>query len=323
MTIDTLSRSDIEKAVAAAVAAPSVLNTQPWRFAVHGDTIDLHADLTRSLPVSDPDGRSLTISCGAALLNLRLAIAALGREPVVHLLPAEARPTLLARVRCAGHRSATPEEQALHAAIPKRRSSRLPFTSKRLAHADAAQMEEAAAAEGGQFRLLASWEEPAVVEAVHEADRALRADAKVREEVESWLHRPPQSGDGIPDASLGPRPADPNALVRDFAHGAPVVGREAADFEQRPSLGVLYTAHDERADWLRAGQALERVLLTATDRGLQMSLLTQAVEVPSLRWMLRVPSLGPAVPQALLRLGYGPPPPTTPRRPVSDVLTFT
>src|SRR6266498_2951029 len=148
MTTETsagkLSRADMETVVAAAVAAPSVLNTQPWRFIAHGEAIDLHADPGRTLHVIDPDGRALTISCGAALFNLRLAISALGREPVVQPLPAPATPTLLARVRWAGRREPRPEELALHAAIPRRRASRVPFTGERLGFDEAARLEEAA-----------------------------------------------------------------------------------------------------------------------------------------------------------------------------------
>jgi Nitroreductase family len=315
-----LSRTELEAIVAAAAAAPSVLNTQPWQFVAHGDVIDVYADPTRSLQVSDPDGRALTISCGAALLNLRLAIAALGREPVVQLLPKSAVPTWLARVRAAGRREPTAEERALHAAIPRRGTSRLPFASERLGFDEATRLEDAAATEGCRFRLLGAWEESDVAAAVRDADRAQRADPDVRAEVEQWIHRPAGAPDGISDAALGPRPTDPQALVRDFALGMPVVGRETAEFETAPSLGVLYSAGDAPADWLRAGQALERVLLVAIDRGLQYSLLTQALEVASLRWLLRAPNMGPMVPQALLRLGYGPPPPKTGRRPVADVL---
>jgi len=326
MTTATLSRSDIETAVAAAVAAPSVLNTQPWRFTARGDTIDVHADLARGLPVSDPRERALMISCGAALFNLRLAIAALGREPVIQLLPAPQTPTLLARVRCAGKREPTADEATLHAAIPRRRTSRLPLSEQPVPDEILARLEEAAAAEGGVFRKLTGWETPGVIKAVHDADRVQRADPAVRAEIERWIHRPPGSPDGIPDAALGPRPSDPAALVRDFALGAPVVGRETADFERAPFLGTLYTPADDRAAWLRAGQALERLLLIATDRGLAASLLTQAVEVQSLRWLLRAPAMGPAVPQALLRLGYirpgTPAPSPTPRRPIADVLRF-
>src|SRR6266568_7572636 len=91
--------------LAAATAAPSLHNTQPWRFAVDGTRISLHADPNRQLRGVDPQGRQLLISCGAALFNLRLAAGYLGREPRVRLLPDPADPRLIARVEVTGRRT--------------------------------------------------------------------------------------------------------------------------------------------------------------------------------------------------------------------------
>jgi Nitroreductase family len=109
-------------------------------------------------------------------------------------------------------------------------------------------------------------------------------------------------------------------VVRDFAFGHPTPGRQTADFEKGASLAVLYTHGDTRMDWMRAGMALQRVLLAATARDVACSLLTQALEVTALRRLLRVPSMGVVEPQVLLRLGYGVPAPASRRRPVHDVL---
>lgn len=93
----------VAELVAAATLAPSMHNTQPWRFQFDpaGETISLYADPARMLPVADPDGRSLHISCGAALFNLRLAVAVAGRQPVVRLIPDPGQPLLLATLRLA------------------------------------------------------------------------------------------------------------------------------------------------------------------------------------------------------------------------------
>ena len=107
--------------------------------------------------------------------------------------------------------------------------------------------------------------------------------------------------------------------MREFAPG---IGfrRDAGDFEQNPVLAVLSTRGDEMRDWVMAGQALERVLLTATADGLATSLNSQPIEVASLRWLTR-DTAGPiSMPQAVIRLGYGPRGPASPRRPVRDVL---
>ena len=122
----TLTHTDIETAVRAATLAPSVLNVQPWRFVAHGDVIELHRDPDRALPVTDPSNRALTISCGAALFNLRLAIAHLVGHPAVDVLPDPARPTLLAVVRPGDGTEPSAMESRLYVAIRDRRSSRVP-----------------------------------------------------------------------------------------------------------------------------------------------------------------------------------------------------
>ncbi|WP_381255523.1 hypothetical protein [Streptomyces lutosisoli] len=99
-----------------------------------------------------------------------------------------------------------------------------------------------------------------------------------------------------------------------------MAGRHAADFEQAPQLALLSTDHDNPEDWLRAGQAMERVLLLATLEGLASSFATPPLEWADLRRPLRDPMTGTGYPQVLLRLGYGPRGPGTPRRPVSEVL---
>ncbi len=108
--------------------------------------------------------------------------------------------------------------------------------------------------------------------------------------------------------------------MRDFAGPRRVAGRDAADFERTPQPALLSTSHDHPEDWLRAGQAMERVLLLATLEGLSSSFATQPLEWTDLRWPLRDPVSGTGYTQMLLRLGYGPKGPGTPRRPVSDVL---
>jgi hypothetical protein len=107
--------------------------------------------------------------------------------------------------------------------------------------------------------------------------------------------------------------------IRDFGLIRPVRRRSRVPFEDEPTIAVLYTAGDTRWEWLRAGQALERALLTATVRGVATTLMTQPLEIPELRALLADSARG-RVPQAIVRFGYGPPSPPSPRRSVSDVL---
>jgi hypothetical protein len=95
--------------------------------------------------------------------------------------------------------------------------------------------------------------------------------------------------------------------------------RPAEPFEPSPTILVLATDGDARADWLRAGQALQRVLLTATWLDLATTPISQPVEVPQVRRLLTDPATGPAA-QMVLRVGYGKVAGRSPRRALSEVL---
>jgi len=157
--------------------------------------------------------------------------------------------------------------------------------------------------------------------AIHEADRVQRENAELVDDAALWtLHRGGREDVGIPTELLGPRPSDPSALVRDFAFGHQTADRPTADFEKSALVAVLLTTADQRADWLRGGMALERVLLSATARGLSVGLLSQATEVDDLRHLVRDPMTRWRHPQIVLRIGYGEAPPPTPRLPLGDLL---
>jgi hypothetical protein len=91
-------------------------------------------------------------------------------------------------------------------------------------------------------------------------------------------------------------------------------------FETTPTIAVLSTITDHRADWVRAGMALERALLVLTRAGVSASFMNQPVELPDVRWLLRSPLTGLGQAQMVLRIGYGQPVPLTPRRPMTDVV---
>jgi nitroreductase len=302
-----------------AALAPSMHNTQPWRFAFAraSQTIELYADPSRMLAHSDPHGRAVHIACGAALLNLRLAVAVAGREPMVRLLPDAAEPMLLALVRLGGPHRADQTEEELHAAIPERHTNRQPFSNRAVPPGVLAELLEAAAAEGATLHLPDHTETARLLYLVRDAERGLLADPAYRAELARWAGGA-RDRDGIPDSALGPRDPGGPTPVRDFQPDRPPTARYAW-FEDSPQLAVLSTAGGTRADWLRAGQALQRVLLTATSHGLAASPLTQPLETAD-AWLVRDPRAGNDVPQMILRLGYGLPTPATPRRPTSEIL---
>jgi nitroreductase len=294
-------------------------NTQPWRFRVlrADQIIELYADPSRMLKYSDPHGRAVHIACGAALLNLRLAVAAVGREPVVRLFPDPGRPLLLAALRLARPYRPSEADTELHAAIAARHTNRRPFSNRRVPAGLLAELVQAASTEGATLHLPDQEETARLLYLVGDAERDLLADPGYRAELARWAGGN-RAGDGVPGGALGPRDPVRRTPVRDFTADR----REPpgyAWFEEAPRLAVLSTAGGTRKDWMHAGQALQRVLLTATLRGIATAPLTQPLETAD-AWLVRDPRAGVAQPQMILRLGYGLPVPGSPRRPVSDVL---
>ncbi|MDX3851840.1 nitroreductase [Streptomyces sp. AK02-01A] len=304
-------------------------NAQPWRFHFvrSSRTFRLYADLARAMPYADPTTRGLHIGCGAALLNLRVAAVHAGLLPVTTLLPAAGPPDLVATVRIdESASSGTPADELapLYPAIRDRHTSRCPFTNRRIPDEVRRALGEAARREDAVLTFLAGAHLQTVLDLVRDAEGYVHMDADREAELERWTRRatagsPP---DGVPDYAFGPLKRGGSAPARDFAGRVPVKGRGRADFEETPQIALLSTAADEPADWLRAGQALERVLLTATRHGLSSSFATQPLEWPEFRWVLRDPLSGTGEAQMVMRLGYGPAGSPTPRRPVPDVLTI-
>lgn len=307
--------------IQAAVLAPSSHNTQPWLFRVSASAIDLVADCGRALPVNDPRNRELSISCACALENLRIAAAGQGLSADIQLLPDASDPDWLARVALNRGNPATSEDRALVDCIARRRTHRSRFAPRALGSETVDQLVKAAEAEGTWLRPIETGEPRSQVAAlVADGDAAQWADRGWRHELAAWM-RPGRLGDGL----TVPTPALPVArlLVRRLDLGRILGKRDRSLAQSAPLLAVLCTAGDGPRDWLRAGQALQRLLLAACRRGLQASYLNQPVQVPTLRPMLRQ-LIGGGHPQVVLRLGYPTEKlPATPRRPIADVVRGT
>ncbi len=211
----------LDAAADAAVQAPSVHNTQPWRIRLHPDRLELHADRTRRLPVLDPTGRALVQSLGAALLNARVAVAAAGRAARVERLPDPADPDLVAVLRPVDG----PPDTALAALAPAvraRRTNRRRYGPDRLPE-EALQALVAAAAAEDTVLVPVTREEHVrlLARLTREADRIQRGDAAHREELRRWTTRPPGGGDGVPAVavprSAGPRASPPGTTSRPSA----------------------------------------------------------------------------------------------------------
>ena len=308
-----------------AVLAPSGHNTQPWLFKIVGDEVELYADRTRALAVIDPDDRELIMSCGAALFNLRIALRHYGFTPVVRTFPDPDDPDLLAVVRPGVPLETRLDEHRLFMSIKRRRTNRQPFRKEPVPPQTLLDLQAAVEGEGARLHIFdtPSWK-GALAGLIAEGDRQQGRDKSFRRELAAWLH-PSRSRhrDGLP--GYAQRGGDWRAyagplVVRTFDWGKGQAARDRQLAEGSPVLLVLATSADGPDEWLRAGQALERMLLLATDRGLYASYLNQPIEVEALRNQL-VDLIGTEDrPQLVLRLGYSDPAPPTPRRAVSEVL---
>ena len=326
-----LTPADVAYLVAIAGRAPSLHNTQPWRFRAYGNVVELIADRDRKLNRIDPAGREMLISCGAALYGLRLGLRKLGYIPKVELLPCPDAPELIGRVSTAGQAAVTRHEDELLASVYHRHTHRGPFTPGDVSSRLLAGLRMDAAAEQAELVVL---DRPGqlddLVDLVLRAAAEQAADPEVIAELSQWV-RPAgtQFRDGIPAfarvqavSEAGPHGAGgglgPGRLPqRDFGQPgtAPLGGHSPA------LTAVLMTGTDSPIDWIRAGQALHRMLLHAATRWLFASLQSQPLESPALRAELAA-RLGLAgEPQLLLQFGRSNTAPATARRPVSETLT--
>ncbi|MEV1122022.1 nitroreductase [Actinosynnema sp. NPDC049800] len=312
-----LTPDEVAGVLRTAASAPSLHNTQPWRFRVAHDRIELHTDPDRALPATDPEGRELRLSCGAALFNLRLGLRARGIRPLVTLLPGNDAPGALAVVRWGGHRDADEEVRGLIGAVPKRRSNRKPFHDVPVPAAHRYALVRAAERERSWLHVVADRDERTRLQKlVARAHHIQSQDPRVRAELASWTG--PRTTDGVPPASGGVRPAPQDEwALRDFHAAERPPGK---DYEADPLVVVLSSFQEGPLGELQAGQALQRVLLTGTTLGLSASFMSQAIEVPQVRHDLRRSLGGLVVPQAVLRIGFGSPVPPSPRRDVTDLL---
>jgi hypothetical protein len=310
----------LRECLIAATAAPSVHNTQPWLFRPRGQIVDVLVDRHRQLRTLDPDGREMFVSVGAALLNLRLAIRAHGHQTQVHLTPDRDHPDLVARVSIDDPAAPPANVLALYEAIARRHTNRRPFADRPVPYGTMEELAGAATAEGAAMLTVDPELRDGVLSLTRTAETRMRTDQRYRAELTAWT-TPGGVGrrDGVPRQAFGPRDTDGALPLRDFAlgQGAPTA---TVAFEPDPTLILLFTDRDTTVDWLRAGAALQRLLLTATLSGLAATPLSQLLEVPKLRALL-TDSVTGQVAQTVLRIGYPTTPAlATPRRPIEEVV---
>jgi hypothetical protein len=312
----------LRRIVELARLAPSVHNTQPWTWTIDGTTLELYADRSRALPMADPDGRNLVISCGAAVHHAVVAAQGLGLEPTVEYVPERAGSDLLARIRLTDSQP-TPESVGRLATLGARRTDRRRFTSWPVPDENLQHLAD----EGGKWgaRVLAVTDPGlrlALEELLEDARRRQLADPRIADETETWIDH--GTSDGIPSEALphlerarGERPTRyGSSLVSDTSE---------AIIHGTDGLLVISTSDDGPASRLRAGAALSALWLRATANGLSIVPLSQVVEVERTRESLeRLLPGSERVPQILARVGWQEigrdALASTPRRPLGEVL---
>ena len=320
MTLELPDEDTVHAALSLAVRAPSIHNSQPWRWRVGAESVQLYADSERHLPHTDPTRHDLLLSCGIALQHLTVGLAALGWQTHVHRLPNPSDPDHLASVEICG-RGGSEQDIALAAAIPRRRTDRRIYSSWPVPGGDIALMASRAARHGVSLRRVKSAQ---VSHALTVAARRRTDDADYLAELAQWSGRAGFES-GVPSRNIPP--VDDAAVfpARIFANpglAQPAGANTRADAGLAVALG---TVADDPLTVLRAGEATGVVLLTATALGLASCPLTDPLELPDTRDMVRQTVLGgDSYPQMLLRIGWAPinadPLPASPRRPLSEVV---
>jgi hypothetical protein len=319
--------------VEAANLAPSIHNSQPWKFAQHGEHLEVIADQQRATPAIDPLGRGLLMACGAAAFNALVSARAAGRVCTVALGAQRGRPELAAVLTLGGSITPLAEDRALAAAVPARHTARAPFQDAPVPTGLVDRLRAAVEHEGAWMAVVNRQEDIVELAVLTErAEAAEAADQRYQAELKAWI-RPDgvEAADGIPVRGLpveglagraspvqlrdfrgtGPDPMHPNATEP---------GDEPPAVEH-PLLVVIGTDGDHHVDWLRAGMAMQRLWLTATAAGLGASPLTQALDHEGPRALLsRIVGLENGHPQMLLRVGFSHAEQVTGRRAVADVL---
>jgi nitroreductase len=315
------SAAALAEAATAAGYAPSIHNTQPWRWRVQPDRLELFADRSRQLAATDPQGQLMVLSCGTALHHARVALAAEGWAAQVLHLPDPGEPDLLARIVVTGRIPVTTEAMRLVQAMQIRHTDRRPVSDEPVSTA-AVDAIIAAAAGAGRLHVLTSDQMLNLAAAATRAAAAEEEDPEIREELAYWTSRGRSEGLGVPTDVLPERAPQTTVPARDF--GRPGTLPVGPGHDRAAVYALLFGEDDEPESWLRAGEALSAAWLTATELGVSVVPLSGVIEVPGTRQTLRGMLAGLGYPYLVLRLGRADPehagPPRTPRLPATQLI---
>jgi nitroreductase len=307
-----------------ATLAANSHNTQPWRFRISPDRIDIIPDLSRRTPVVDPDDHHLFVSLGCATENLLLAANARGWQGRWDFDPA-GDGAVTVRLT-----AAVPTPSPLFDAIPLRQSTRAEYDGRPVDPASLDRLASVVAAVPGVDLVLVTDRNRInrLRDLVIAGNTAQVEDPAFFAELKQWIRFNPrramQTGDGLYSVASG-NPALPDWLGKGLFDLVFTAGSENGKYQRQldssAGLAVFAAAKADREHWVRAGQACQRFALQATALGLKHAFLNQPVEVarlrPELASLVGMPGRRPDI---VMRFGYGPALPYSLRRPVDAVV---
>lgn len=277
--------------------APSVHNSRPWTLTLHRRTAVLREN-PAALMNHDPQGRDQRISCGAALINLVLAVRSLGWSAQVEVGATSG--LVSAAVNAGGRAEPSPREAAWSRAIPRRHSHREPFARRPVPELLREKIRDAAAGPrcGGRW-INSEAEALEVARMLGRAANAFHDNADYTRELTGWET---PDGRGLQRESGGLRGLAAVGLTATTTRlpDEHVLSR----FLQEEAVLLVGTRGDRAADHMRVGQAVERAWLEATSAGLSVSMMTQPLHLQEIRAGLAERLGTSLIPQVIMRFGY-------------------
>ncbi|HYB37053.1 MAG TPA: NAD(P)H nitroreductase [Mycobacterium sp.] len=313
----------LKKALALACRAPSVHNSQPWRWLSEGEVLNLFVDRRRWVHSADRSGREAIISCGAVLDHLRIAMVAAGWQANIDRFPNPNNLDHLASVGFSPLEFVTDTQRKRAEAILQRRTDRLPLGRPTYWASFEPVLRSSIDESVAMLDVLSDEVRPRLAETSQLTETLRRDDATYHAELQWWTS-PFAMSEGIPPEALASASERQRVdVARDFP-GRTHADRRAEVAVDWSKILVLSTAEDTRADVLGCGEALSTVLLECTMAGMATCTLSHLIELEESRDIVRTLIEERGQPQVLIRVGIAPPmeevPAATPRRPLHDVL---
>jgi nitroreductase len=315
--------ANLRDVVRYAALAANGHNTQPWLFRLSDRTIHILPDLARRTPIVDPDDHHLYVSLGCAAENLALAAGASGRPGELRFDPLNGGTVIF------DFSPSFAVASPLYEAIPHRQSTRADYDGRSVPHADLVQLQEAAKMPGVELVLITDRGQlNRLRDLVVAGNIAQMADPRFMEELKAWIRFNPRSainsGDGLYSAASG-NPSMPDWLG---PHMFDLVFRPSSEndkysrqLDSSAGAAIFVGAKADHEHWVRVGRACQRFALQATALGLKHAFVNQPVEVAELRSDLAsLAGLPGRRPDLVMRFGYGPTLPKSPRRPVDAII---